>query len=155
MIARWWGGGRLAAVNRALGILGRELTEVDVEGSRGLVLTKDVPELLAARPATGVRVLPGFDPFTNELPRRVDSVLSEARHALVHRTAGWVTPLVLVDGRIAGTWELRSNAGRATIEVTPWGRWRGRARKELGAEVDRIGVFLDRPVKLLIGSAVG
>jgi len=101
-----------------------------------------------------VRLLPGFDPFTNELPRRVDSVLSEARHALVHRTAGWVTPLVLVDGRIAGTWELRSTGGRRAVEVTPWGRLRGGARKELSSEVDRIAAFLDRPLRVEIGAAI-
>src|SRR5215212_10160279 len=113
-----WRGGRLTAVNRALSILGRDLTEVDLEGARGLVRSADVQVLPAARPVSAVRLLPGFDPFTNELPRRVDSVLSEARHALVHRTAGWVTPLVLIDGRIAGTWELRSTGGRRAVEVT-------------------------------------
>jgi hypothetical protein len=143
----------MTAINRALALVGDEVARVDVEGTRGLVLTGDVDELVATHAVHGVRLLPGFDPFTNELPRRVESVLGAARHDLVHRTAGWVTPIVVVDGRIAGTWELTGNARRGAVEVTPWGRWRGGARKELAAEVDRIAAFLDRPLQLEVAGA--
>jgi hypothetical protein len=152
MIGRWWGGGRVSAINRALAGPREELAEVDVEGMRGLVRAVDVAGLGSVAPFRGVRLLPGFDPFTNELPRRVDAVLSERRHSLVHRTAGWVTPIVVVDGAIAGTWELRGNGGRGVVEVTPWGRWRGGARKELAAEVDRVAAFLDRPLRVEVAA---
>jgi hypothetical protein len=149
MITRWWGGGtRARDMNRALATVAEPLAEVDVEGRRCLVLERDVGVLVAAEPPEGVRLLPGFDPFTNELPRKVEAAMPVARHAEVHRTAGWVTPLVIVDGRIAGTWELKANGAKASVEVRPWGRWRGGARKELEAEVDRIAAFLDRPMKV-------
>jgi hypothetical protein len=95
-----------------------------------------------------VRLLPGFDPFTNELPRRVEAAMPVEHHERVHRTAGWVTPIVVVDGRIAGTWEIGGSATRGVVEVQPWDRWPGRARKELAAEVARIATFLDRPLKV-------
>jgi hypothetical protein len=148
MIGRWWGGGRISAINRALMTIRSEVDEVDVEGSRGLVRRADVDALLGAGSFPGVRLLPGFDPFTNELPRRVDAVLPADRHGLIHRTAGWVTPIVIVDGSIAGTWELRTNGGRGTVEVTRWGRWRGGARRELTAEVGRLAAFVDRPLRI-------
>ena len=147
MIARWWGGGRMGAVNRALRRVAEPLAEVDIDGERGLVHEYDLDALVAAEPPLGVRLLPGFDPFTNELPRRVEAAMPVARHEDVHRTAGWVTPIVIVDGRIAGTWDLRGNGTRGAAEVRPWGRWRGGARKELEAEVDRIAAFLDRPLR--------
>jgi hypothetical protein len=153
MVARWWGGGRMSAINRALAVARPEIEEVDVEGSRGLVLRGDV-EPLSAAAFRGVRLLPGFDPFTNELPRRVESVLPDTRHELVHRTAGWVTPIVLVDGRIAGTWELDGGKAGGSVTVVPFGRWRDGARKELAEEVERVAAFLDRRLSLSIGSAV-
>jgi hypothetical protein len=148
MIARWWGGGRMAGVTRALKTLPIPLAGVDVEGTRGLVRPEDLDALAGASPEHPLRLLPGFDPFTNELPRRVDTVLDAANHDRVHRTAGWVTPIVVIDGRIAGTWEIENGKGGASrVVVQPFGRWRGGARQELVAEVDRIAAFLDRPLR--------
>jgi hypothetical protein len=127
------------------------IAEVDVEGTRGLVRGEDLEPLAAIAPHRGVRLVPGFDPFTNELPRRVEAVLGDSHHALVHRTAGWVTPIVVVDGRIAGTWEIENGtAGAGVVVVRPFGRWRGGVRPELTPEVDRIAAFLDRPLGLEI-----
>jgi hypothetical protein len=154
MIARWWGGGRLAAVTRALKVLPDPVVTVNVEGTRGLVLEADVGALDALSPEHPARLLPGFDPFTNELPRRVGSVLSPANHDRVHRIAGWVTPIVVVDGRVAGTWEIENGKGGAgTVVVRPFGRWRGGARMELAPEVDRIAAFLDRPLRIEVARA--
>jgi hypothetical protein len=159
MIARWWGGGRLAAVTRSLKLLNGRLVEVDIEGVRGLVRERDLAELVAASPDHEARLLPGFDPFTNELPRRLDSVLAPADHDAVHRIAGWVTPIVAIDGRIGGTWEIgpvkggvSGKGGAGSIVVRPFFGWRGGARRELEREVDRIAAFLDRPLRLEIMS---
>ena len=155
MIARWWGGGRMTAVRRALARMPTEIAEVDVEGTRGLVRREDLEPLAAITWHDGVRLLPGFDPFTNELPRRVAAVLGDAHHDLVHRTAGWVTPIVVLDARIAGTWEIENGtAGAGVVVVQPFFRWRGGARPELVTEVDRIAAFLDRPLRLEIASPV-
>jgi Winged helix DNA-binding domain len=153
MIGRWWGGGRMAAITRALRMVSGPMVEVNVEGARVLVLESDVAALEQISAEHPARLLPGFDPFTNELPRRVDSVLGGAHHDRVHRTAGWVTPIVAIDGRVAGTWELeQGKGGAARVVVHPFGRWRGGARKELTPEVERIAAFLDRPLRLEIGS---
>jgi hypothetical protein len=154
MIARWWGGGRMTGVNRALKVMEELVAEVDVEGVRGLVRAADVEALAAVSPEHGARLLPGFDPFTNELPRRVESVLGGSDHDRVHRTAGWVTPIVMIDGLVAGTWEIANGkAGAGVVAVRPFERWRGGARKELEPEVERIAVFLDRRLRLDVGSS--
>lgn len=100
-----------------------------------------------------VRLLPMFDPWVNELPRRVDQLLPLDRHDAVHRVAGWVSAVVVIDGRVAGTWEIVGGAGGGgTIEVTPFGPWRGGARAELVAEADRIAAYLDRQQAISYGS---
>ena len=149
MIARWWGGGRTTAVTKALAVMPRPVVQVDVEGVRGLVRAADVEALRGAPAHHETRLLPGFDPFTNELPRHIDTVLDDRLHDRVHRTAGWVSPVVLVDGRVAGTWEIANGkAGAGTVAVQPFGRWRAGARKELRPEADRIAAFLDRPLRV-------
>ena len=153
MIARWWGGGRITAVTRALKVVPVPLAEVDVEGTRGLIRLADLDGLAGVSPGHSLRLLPGFDPFTNELPRRVDAVLGDGHHDLVHRTAGWVTPIVIIDGRISGTWEIENGKGGAgRVVVQRFHRWRGGARRELEEEVDRIAAFLDRPLSVEVAS---
>jgi hypothetical protein len=145
MTGRWWGALRASLIGGALERLGGEIEKVEVDGVKAWTLAPDVAALTSAVPFEGVRLLPGFDPFVNELPRRVDSVLPVANHERIYRTAGWVTPVVLVDGRVAGTWEIA--AGRSDVTVQPWGRWRGGVRREIERELDRFAAFLDRPLK--------
>jgi hypothetical protein len=146
MIGRWWGASRASLIGQALTCVPVALAEAEVDGVRTWIRAEDVPELAATEPFRGVRLLPGFDPFTNELPRRVESVLPVAHHEDVYRTAGWVTPLVLVDGRIGGTWEIGGAAKRGVVTVTRWSSWTRAARPELDAEIDRVAAFLGRPL---------
>jgi hypothetical protein len=145
----------MTAVRRSLARMPVPIVEVDVEGTRGLVRHEDLEPLAAITPHRGVRLVPGFDPFTNELPRRVEAVLGDSHHARVHRTAGWVSPIVILDGGVGGTWEIENGKGGAgTVVVRPFGRWRGDVRRELGSEVDRIAAFLDRRLAIDV-AAVG
>jgi hypothetical protein len=148
-IGRWWGS--RYTMRKAIEAAGLDLVGIDVEGTAGLALPSDVKDLSEKEPFTGVRLLPGFDAYVNDLPRRVGALMPVDRHADVHRVAGWVSPVVIVDGRVAGTWEL-TNGKRGGISVQPFGRWRGGSRQELAAEADRIAAFLDRPLAVSIES---
>ncbi|HEY8437263.1 MAG TPA: winged helix DNA-binding domain-containing protein [Candidatus Limnocylindrales bacterium] len=153
MIARWWGAARMRIVAEAVKRVPVELAPVDVDGVPTWVRRADLPELERQEPFRGVRLLPGFDPFTNELPRRVESVLPVAHHDDVYRTAGWVTPLVLVDGRIRGTWEIAGSPRRGVVKLVRWRSWRREATRELEAEVDRVAAFLDRRLAIEVSAA--
>lgn len=86
--------------------LGDRLTEVEVEGRKGYIRTEDADELAATAPARSVRLLGAFDQYVLG-PGTGDTALLSADHrAKVSRTAGWISPLVLINGRIAGTWEV-------------------------------------------------
>ena len=148
-IGRWWGS--RYTMRKAIEAAGLDLVAIDIEGTAGLALGSDIKHLSATKPFVGVRLLPGFDAYVNDLPRRVEALMPVDRHDAVHRVAGWVSPVVIVDGRVAGTWEL-ANGKRGGISVQPFGQWRGGARKEIVAEVDRIAAFLDRPLKVEVSS---
>lgn len=143
--ARWWGVARRATMSKALAASGADIAEVDVEGTTTWVRSADVNAITSAKPPKGVRLLPGFDPYVNDLPRRVDTLLPVRHHDRVYRTAGWITPVVLVDGRVAGTWQLDARNG---IAVQPFARWGGDVETGIGREADRIAAFLDRPLQV-------
>jgi hypothetical protein len=148
-VGRWWGG--RYTTKKAVKAANLALTDVDIEGVPGWALAADADALATSTPFQGVRLLPGFDAYVNDLPRRTDALMPVDRHDEVHRVAGWVSPVVIVDGRVMGTWGL-TNGKRGGISVRPFGRWRGGARQELAAEADRVAAFLDRPLKLEYGS---
>ncbi|MGV9821850.1 winged helix DNA-binding domain-containing protein [Nocardia xishanensis] len=85
--------------------LGDALTPVEVEGRTGYVLTEHADELAAIEPPTSVHLLGPFDQYVLGPGTGDTELLSKAHRARVSRTAGWIAPIVVVDGRIAGTWE--------------------------------------------------
>ncbi|WP_431951784.1 winged helix DNA-binding domain-containing protein [Nocardia lijiangensis] len=86
--------------------LGDTLTPVEVEGRTGYVLTEHADELAATEPTASVHLLGPFDQYVLGPGTGDTELLPKAHRASVSRTAGWIAPIVVVDGRIAGTWEL-------------------------------------------------
>jgi hypothetical protein len=151
--ARWWGSVRAGLINEARALLGDQVVDIEVAGTRQWALPSDVDALVDTKPFEGVRLLPGFDPWINELPRRTEAVMASVHHDRIYRVAGWVTPVVIVDGRVAGTWELTAGK-RGGIVVQPLEPWHSGVKAELTAEVDRIAAFLDRPLPMVIAPLV-
>ncbi|MBF6465868.1 winged helix DNA-binding domain-containing protein [Nocardia beijingensis] len=101
---------RKTTVRRWFAELGDLLTEVDVEGRRAFLPTARVDELAAAAPSGTVHLLGAFDQYVLA-PGTGDTALLPAAHrAKVSRTAGWISPIVVVGGRIAGVWEFAEDA---------------------------------------------
>jgi hypothetical protein len=129
---RWWGvtGGGLRPV---LQELGGELTEVEVEGERGLLRTLDLSEIEAAKPPRdGVRLLGPFDPLIVGAGLR-EQLIPATHLNRVSRTAGWISPVVLIDGRVAGVWTSAREATGLRITIDPFGRPTARLRAAIAA----------------------
>ena len=138
---RWFGMTSPAEAGRWLQALGDEAVEVDVEGQRGWLLAQDADAVAAAAPAGNVRLLPGFDPYVVAAPRGADAVVPAAERARVYRPQGWLSPVVLADGRIAGVWS--HDAGAVTVE--PFSRPAKALRAAVEAEAERLG--FESPVR--------
>ncbi|MFC6010316.1 winged helix DNA-binding domain-containing protein [Nocardia lasii] len=82
-----------------------ELTEVEVAGRRGWIPTEFVDELAGARLDGQVHLLGPFDQYVLGPGTGDTALLAAGNRAKVSRAAGWISPLVVVRGRIAGTWE--------------------------------------------------
>jgi hypothetical protein len=88
------------------GDMGEKLTEVDVEGRQALMLTEHVAELADIAACRNARLLGGFDQYILG-PGTNDEVLLPKEHrAAVSRTSGWISPIVVVNGRVVGVWEV-------------------------------------------------
>jgi hypothetical protein len=135
---RWFGMTSPAEAGRWLAALGDEVTELE----EGWMLAADAEEAAAAAPAGAVRLLPGFDHYVVAAPRGADAVLAAAHRAAVYRPQGWLSPVVLLDGRILGVWshELRGDA--LGVDVEPFAQRAGDVRDGIEAEAARLAAVL-------------
>jgi len=111
---RWWGTWP-GVGSRAWAGLAGELAPVSIEGQRADMLAADVDRIQSAASEGSVRLLPSFDPYLMGHSRRDHLVATEHR-ARVSRTAGWISAVVLVDGRVVATWT--HQVARRTFNVT-------------------------------------
>jgi hypothetical protein len=69
----------------------------------------------------------------------------------VSRTAGWISPVVLVDGRVVAVWSYALNKLRLRVEIKPFEALKPRVAREagmraeaiasaLGAELERVSI---------------
>ena len=144
--ARWWGM-QPAAAGRVLKASGEELSEVSIEGHNALMLTESLPGLSRAPARLPVRLLAGFDPYiVGTRPR--EALVEKRFEALVYRQAGWISPVLLVDGRAAGVWKHERSAGHMEVTLKPFRKLSAAHRKAVTQEVDRLASFLDTPTRL-------
>ena len=139
ILALWWGGYGPALGRKLLAEV--ETVEVDVEGLRAWVLRRDRATLLAAKPPQAARLLPAFDPWVLGASR-LEGLLDPAHKPLVYRAQGWISPVVLVNGRIAGVWKHARKGRRLVVEVAPFVRLQTWARAQVQAEAERLAGFL-------------
>jgi len=112
--ARWFTilPGRAAALAKDMR---SEFEEVDVEGELRLVLAGDSD--LGAEPGPSVHLLPHFDCYLVGSHPRTELFPAPWHERGIPIGGGGNIPAVLVDGRVAGIWEMRRQGELATIVV--------------------------------------
>jgi hypothetical protein len=139
--ARWFGITSPAQAGKWLATLGDEAAEVEIEGERALMLAADVAEAAAAAPEGVVRLLPAFDHYVVAAPRDAAAVLPADRRGRVYRPQGWLSPVLLVDGRIAGVWSHERRGPALAVAVEPFAAVAPAVRAGVEAEVERLAAF--------------
>jgi uncharacterized protein YcaQ len=112
-----WSGLTLTDAREIWERVGSEFVPVDVDGWAAAILRKDLPELAQAvfkRPL--VRILPYFDSFLIGHKERRHLVAKE-HHAKIYRAQGWISPVILVNGRVSAVWEHAWEGNRIHVKV--------------------------------------
>jgi Winged helix DNA-binding domain len=86
--------------------LGDELATVDVDGAECVMMADDGDALARTRPSREVRLLAGFDQYVLGAGTGDTRIVPAERRKAVSRTAGWISPVVVHQGRVVGVWEL-------------------------------------------------
>ena len=141
----WFGKRRLGGMFAALA---DRLAEVDLEGGPAWARAEDIAALAATPPTKTVRLLPGFDQYVLGPGTADEHVIAAARRSLVSKTSGWIAPVVVAGGRVAGTWLARDDV----LEVDWFSETGAAPRAQLGSETERMAALLDRQLRLEVRS---
>jgi hypothetical protein len=146
--ARWFGMTSPAHAGRLIAALGDEVVPVAVEGRPVWMLAAHLPDLQAAAPRETVRLLPAFDHYVVAAPRDQDAVVPAGRKAAIYRPQGWLSPVLLVDGRMAGLWRHEARGGNLRVSIEPFEPLSASVRRKVEGEAERLAGFLGGRVAL-------
>jgi len=138
--AYWWGHWTGVAVAGWAG-LKDDLVAVTVEGRRAHMLAADLKRVPARSRGTNVQLLPNFDPYLMGQRHR-DHLFDAIHRSKVSRTAGWISPVVLVDGRVEAVWSYTLSKGRMQVEIKPFETLAPKVVNLAGARAEAIAASL-------------
>ena len=149
-LARWWGGSSSVSTARQwIASLGEEVTPVEVDGVQAWMLSADAREVRGHTPERSVRLLPGFDQYVIGASWHAEHLLPGGDlRSRVYRPQGWVSPVLLVNGRMEGTWRYETKGSRVEVVIEPFVKVPVWARRAAGQEAERLAAFLSCTLSL-------
>jgi hypothetical protein len=136
-----WSGLPTSVTRPLFGRLEPEIEHVTVDGEPSVVLRRDLAALAAARPIPSPTLLPSFDTFL--LAHATKHHLVDPRfYKRVYRNQGWLSPVVIVNGRIVAVWFLEERAKSFVVDVQPFSTLDAKIRRGIAQEAAALGTFL-------------
>ena len=97
-----------------------------------------------------MRLLPAFDQWVVSASEGIAALTDRQQHKRIYRAQGWVSPVVLVNGQMAGIWKHEQKGRTLSVRVEPFAplpRWAG---AHIAAEAGRLADFLGGTLELTI-----
>jgi hypothetical protein len=147
-LARWWIGSGVGTAREWIAALGDEVTSVEVDGTPAWMLAADARKLRDVDIPRSVRLLPAFDQYVVAASPHADHLVPGGWRQRVYRRQGWISPVLLVNGRMLGTWRHTIKGSRVDVEIRPFVKpptWVSRAAS---MEAERLAQFLGGSLQL-------
>lgn len=151
--SRWWGIDA-AKARRVFKEHADVMVEAEVDGvacwSTPAALA-DLHEHEGDGASTGVHLLPGFDPYVIAPIGHRAHTVPDGFIDRVSRAAGWISPVLLVDGVVRGVWSHELKNGALTITVESFAQVSAATKKAATAAARRYGELFDAEPRLAWG----
>lgn len=120
-----------------------ELREVNCADGKKFILGEDYDELCGGAFAPHVlRLLPHFDVYLLGHAEK-NHLLAATHYKRVYRNQGWISPVILRDGQIIGTWSYTRRAKNWLLEIEPFEKFSKLVRAQIEEEAASLGKFLE------------
>ena len=139
----WWSG--LTVADAKVGIeLAEPRLEREVVDDQAYWLSAAVSD--ASPPSPTAWLLPPYDEYTVAYKDR-SAVLDPAHGGRISGN-GIFYPVIVLDGRVAGTWKRAIKKGSVVITLSPFAPLKKKQRQAVAAAAERYGSFLGMPAVL-------
>jgi hypothetical protein len=140
--AKW--AGISAAKSKAAGdALRNELMEVNADEKTALILREEYNQL---RNSTiedhHVRLLPNFDAYLLAHAGK-DHLVPARLYKRVYRNQGWISAVVLREGKVIGVWSINRHGKWSSLEIEPFENFTRAIRAGIEEEAASLSRFLD------------
>ena len=137
----WWSGLTAVDAKAGLAAVARDLTEHKIGRiTYWTALPVDAPE------SPSVDLLPAFDEYLLGYRDR-DAVLDPAHaQAICPGSNGMFMPMIVIDGRIEGTWKRTLRARSVVVTPEPFRRLTAKEKNALNESAERYGRFVGLPI---------
>jgi hypothetical protein len=81
--------------------------------------------------------------------RDCEPILAEAYKSRVYRPQGWISAVVLVDGRLEGVWTYDRQGDQLRVQVEMFAPLAAGIKRGIEAEAERLSDFLNMPTVLV------
>ncbi len=147
-LARWWSGGGVSTARQWIASLGDEVSPVDLDGTQAWMLAAHARQLRDLPPTRSVRLLPAFDQYVIGASFHAANLLPGDLRSRVYRPQGWISPVLLVNGLMQGTWRHEIKGSRVEVSIHPFVKQPTWVRRAANQEAERLAAFLGGTLKL-------
>jgi hypothetical protein len=140
----WWSGLTVADAKRGIELAGPHLEREVIDGMSYWLPASAPGAEPDASPAA--YLLPSFDEYTVAYRDR-SAVLDPAQTGVISSN-GIFYPIIVLDGRVAGTWKRTFKKGAVIITLSPFSLLKKKERQAIAAAAERYGAFLGMPAVL-------
>jgi hypothetical protein len=142
-----WAGVSMPEAKQIPPLLKSEFAEVTVENRTCFLLAKDVAALNKTTAGEScIRLLPSFDTYLLA-HREKDHLLSAKHYKRVYRNQAWISPVVLIDGEIAGVWSHKPQNKKLLVEIEPFNKLSRKTRTEIEMEAEHLAHYFNTPLE--------
>ena len=142
-----WAGISMAEAKAIPALLESELVEIFSDQKKCFLLREDVAFLNKKfAEENSIRLLPSFDSYLLA-HREKDHLLSAKNYKRVYRNQGWISPVVLINGAVAGVWSYKIQNKELLVGVEPFGKLSRPVKAEIVREAESLAIFFQRQVE--------
>jgi hypothetical protein len=148
-----WAGMPMPEARAAWQSVEEELVEVNIEDKKSWLLRKDHRQLANSDFDEQIlRLLPHFDPYLLGHADKNHLVKNNC-YKRVYRNQGWISPVVLLNGRIIGIWSYTRRGKQLSLEVEPFERFPKTIHAGIEEEAASLGDFLETAWEVKLGGS--
>jgi hypothetical protein len=121
------------------------LVPVDVEGVDAWLTPAGAADIARRTSRSSVRLLPAFDPYVVGVLKHLERLLPDpSLRARVSRAAGWISPTIVINGRVVGVWRPERGRRRVDIAIDPFFDLASADEKALRVQMEAMSRLLER-----------